>query len=117
MADSAVLREAMAAAVTQATHVSLHTGDPAGTGANEVAGGSPAYARVAITAWTAGPVDGTYTATLAGGFNVPADTEVTWAALWNGSTYLDKAPAFAATIAQEVVEILSLTFVVPAPVI
>lgn len=115
MADSAVLREAMAAVITQATHVSLHTGDPAGTGANEVTGGAPAYARVAITSWTAGAVDGVYTATLAGPFDVPADTEITWAGLWNGTTYLDKAPAFATTIAQDTVEIIALVFVVPDP--
>lgn len=115
MADSAVLREAMAAAITQATHVSLHTGDPAGTGANEVTGGSPAYARVAITAWTAGTVDGVYVATLAGPFDVPPDTDIVWAGLWNGTTYLDKAPAYVSTTVQDTVEILSLTFVVPEP--
>lgn len=115
MADSAVLREAMAAVITQATHVSLHTGDPSGTGANEVTGGAPAYARVAITSWTAGAVDGVYTATLAGPFDVPADTEITWAGLWNGATYLDKAPAFATTITQDTVEIITLVFVVPDP--
>jgi hypothetical protein len=109
MADSAVLREAMAAAITSATHVSLHTGDPAGTGANEVVGGG--YARVAITAWTAGAVDGTYVATLAGNFTIPAATEVQWAGLWNGTTYLDKASAVASSIGIEQVQILSLTFV------
>lgn len=115
MADSDYLREKMAAVITEATHVSLHTGDPAGTGANEVTGGDPAYARVAITTWDPGAVDGTYTATLAGPFNLPPDTEVTWAGLWNGTTYLDKAPAFASSVAQETVEIISLTFVVPVP--
>jgi hypothetical protein len=115
MADSAYLREKMAAAITEATHVSLHFDDPAGIGANEISGGTPAYARVAITAWDAGTVDGVYTATLAGSFDVPPNTEVTWAGLWNGATYLDKAPAFVSTITQEVVQILSLTFVVPDP--
>ncbi len=113
MPDSAVLAEALAAVITQATHVSLHVGDPAGTGANEVAGGDPAYARVAITSWTAGSVDGVYTATLAGSFNVPADTEGVWAGLWNGTTYLDKAPCLFATVTQDTVEIISLTYVVP----
>lgn len=114
MADSAVLREAMAAAITQATHVSLHTGDPDGTGANEVAGGG--YTRVPISGWTAGPVDGTYTATLGvTAFNVPANTEIEWAGLWNNAVYLDKAPCSASTIGADLVEILSLTFVVYAP--
>jgi hypothetical protein len=31
------------------TYMSLHTGDPSTTGANEVTGGSPAYARKACT--------------------------------------------------------------------
>lgn len=116
MADSAYLREKMAAVIVEATHVSLHSDDPAGTGANEISGGDPAYARVAITAWDAGAADdGIYTATLAGAFNVPANTEVTWAGLWNDDIYLDKAPAFVSAIAQETVEILSLTFVVPDP--
>ena len=113
MADSAYLREKMAAAIAEATHVSLHTGDPAGTGANEVTGGS--YARVAISSWTAGGIDGVYTAVLSGDFNVPANTEITWAGLWKTTTYLDKAPASASTIGADVVQILSLTFVVPAP--
>lgn len=34
---------------TEVTHVSLHSGDPGGTGANEISGGSPAYARKAET--------------------------------------------------------------------
>jgi hypothetical protein len=113
MADSAALRERMAAAIIDADTVSLHTADPDGTGANEVTGGG--YARVPITAWTAGPVDGTYTATLGGNFNVPANTEIEWAGLWDGSTYLDKAPASASTIGADIVEILSLTFVVYEP--
>lgn len=106
----------MAQVITSATHVSLHSGDPAGTGANEISGGTPAYARVAITAW-ADTGDGVYTAILAGPFDVPADTEVTWAGLWEGTTYLDKAPAYASTVNQDTVEILSLTFVVPGPAI
>jgi hypothetical protein len=109
MADSTVLRDALAAVIMQATHVSLHTGDPAGTGANEVTGGSPAYERVAISSW-ADAGDGLCVATLAGPFNVPADTDVEWAGLWNGSTYLDKAPALAALLDQDTVEILYLAF-------
>lgn len=109
MADSVVLREAMAAAIVQATHVSLHTADPAGTGVGEITGGTPAYARVAITAWT-NDGNGYYTATLAGPFDVPPNTAVTWAGLWNGATYLDKAPAYASTIAQDTVTITNLSF-------
>ena len=114
MADSTVLRNAMAAAIAQATHVSLHTGDPAGTGANEVVGGDPPYARVPIDSWAPG-TDGVYLATITTPFNVPADTEVLWAGLWNGTTYLDKAPVFVATVAQDSVTITQLAFVVPIP--
>lgn len=110
---STYLREKLAAVIAEATHVSLHTGDPGYTGASEVTGGT--YARVAITSWAAGSVDGTYTATLAGNFNVPANTEITWAGLWNGTTFLDKAPASASTIGADIVQILSLTYVVPDP--
>jgi hypothetical protein len=75
-----------------ATHASLHTADPGTTGANEVTGGSPAYARVAIT-WTAGASDGVYTTnTLT--FNLPASTAVTHVGLWSaitGGSFRDKA--------------------------
>lgn len=37
--------------------ISLHTGDPGTTGANEATGGSPAYARKQST-WTGGGSDG-----------------------------------------------------------
>lgn len=75
-----------------ATHASLHTADPGTTGTSEVTGGSPAYARVAIT-WTAGSSDGVYTTnTLT--FNLPASTAVTHVGLWSASTggsFRDKA--------------------------
>ncbi|GAB3889548.1 phage tail fiber protein [Terrabacter terrigena] len=38
------------------THLSLHEGSPGVTGANEAAGGSPAYARKAVTFNAAGAV-------------------------------------------------------------
>ena len=52
--------------------VSLHTADPGGTGANEATGGSPAYARKAIT-WnsaSAGNLDSSNQPV----FDVPAGT-------------------------------------------
>lgn len=110
---STYLREKMAAVIAEATHVSLHIADPGAAGASEVTGGT--YVRVGITSWAPGAVDGTYTATLAGDFNVPANTEITWAGLWNGTQFLDKTPTSATTIGADVVQILSLTFVVPDP--
>lgn len=85
-----------------ATHASLHTADPGTTGGNEVTGGSPAYARVALT-WSAGSQDGIYTATLASAFDVPAATDITHVGLWNapsGGTFRD-AVAFSASFASQ----------------
>ena len=64
--------------------VSLHTGDPGAAGtANEVSGGSPAYARQAITfsAASAGNRDSS-TQPL---FDVPAATTVSWVGFWTNS--------------------------------
>jgi len=74
--------------------VSLHTGDPGTTGANEVTGGSPAYARK-TTSWTGGTSDGVVTGT-AVVFDVPAGT-YTHLGLWNGSTFLGGAPLSSST--------------------
>lgn len=81
---------AAAGYAAQAVRMSLHTADPGTTGANEVTGGTPAYARQVVT-WAAGPVDGAYTATVPA-FDVPATTTVTHVGLWtSGGTFLDKA--------------------------
>lgn len=72
-----------------AAYVSLHTGDPGETGANEVSGGG--YARAAIT-WTPGPTDGQVTGTAT--VTVTAGVAITYAGLWtaaSGGTFLDKA--------------------------
>lgn len=66
------------------THVSLHSGDPSTTGANEVTGGSPAYARIAVT-WNAASA-GTRTNTGALTFDVPASTTVYHIGLWSAIT-------------------------------
>lgn len=52
--------------------VSLHTGDPSTTGANEATGGSPAYARKAVT-WAAASA-GTRASSATITFDVPAGT-------------------------------------------
>lgn len=72
---------AITAVKNAATFISLHTGDPSTTGANEVAGGT--YARVATT-WgsvTAGSVTGSAVVV-----NVPAGTTITYWGLWTAST-------------------------------
>lgn len=70
---------------TPITHVSLHTASPGDSGANEVSGGSPAYARVAIAfnAASAGSMDDS---TNGAQFNVPAGTTVTHVGFWSAST-------------------------------
>lgn len=73
---------AITAVKNAATFISLHTGDPSTSGANEVTGGT--YARVAVT-WgtvTAGSVTATGSAVI----NVPAGTTITYWGLWTAST-------------------------------
>lgn len=66
------------------THFSLHTGDPSTTGANEVTGGSPAYARKAAS-WAAAASG--QRATNAGvTFDVPAGTTVYHVGFWDALT-------------------------------
>lgn len=67
------------------THASLHTADPGNTGANEVTGGSPAYARKAIT--MAAASGGTRTASDTPVFDVPGGgTTVTHVGFWTAAT-------------------------------
>jgi hypothetical protein len=64
-----------------AVFASLHTADPGATGTNEVSGGSPAYARKAIT-WNAaasGNLDNNANPV----FDVPAGTTVTHVGFWS----------------------------------
>ena len=64
------------------SYVSLHTGDPSTTGANEVTGGT--YARVAVT-WNS-PSSGTVTQSNALSINLPASTTVSYFGVWSAST-------------------------------
>lgn len=60
---------------------SLHSAYPGNTGANEIAGGSPAYSREAIT-WNAAAT-GTMDDSNTGVFDVPAGTTIAWQGLWS----------------------------------
>jgi hypothetical protein len=75
-----LMLDALAAVCLRAA---LHTGDPGAdnTASNEVTGGSPAYARKAITWASAG--SGTMDETTSPTFDVPAGTSVTWVSYWN----------------------------------
>ena len=64
-----------------ATHASLHTADPGTSGTSEVSGGSPAYARKAITWSAASGGSKTLSATVT--FDVPGGTTVTHCGLWS----------------------------------
>lgn len=69
---------------TLGLYASLHTADPGSTGTSEISGGSPAYARQAIT-WNAA-ASANLDSSNAPVFNVPAATTVTHFGLWSAST-------------------------------
>lgn len=66
-----------------ATHGSLHTAYSS-SGANEVTGGSPAYARKSAT-WAAA-ASGAKATSASMVFDVPASTTVRWVGLWDAVT-------------------------------
>lgn len=68
------------------TVVSLHSANPGSTGANELSGGSPAYARKSITQATAAA--GATAASTQPVFDVPAGSTVAFVGYWSGATYL-----------------------------
>jgi hypothetical protein len=72
------------AIATLGTRWAAHTGDPgaANTASNEVAGGSPAYARKAV-AWNAASGAGVATQNGDVVLDIPAGTTVTYVSLWN----------------------------------
>lgn len=82
-----VVLDALDESVTQITHVGVHTLTDPGTATNansgEATGGSPAYARVAVTWGAAASSQKTNTGALA--IDVPAGTYAFFT-LWNAST-------------------------------
>jgi hypothetical protein len=76
------------------THASAHTAFPGSTGANEVTGGAPAYARMAVTVNAAS--GGSRALNAAVTFDVPACT-VKWIGFWNSGTFVGCAPNGGAT--------------------
>lgn len=65
-------------------YASLHSAYSA-TGASELTGGSPAYARQAVT-WSAASGSSKASASVAGAFNVPAGSTVAFVGLWSAVT-------------------------------
>ncbi|WNN95003.1 hypothetical protein SEA_MAGRITTE_26 [Microbacterium phage Magritte] len=77
-------REAGALAIAAlGNFISLHTGDPGTTGANEATGGAPAYARKQTT-WAGGAADGSVPGSQVT-FDVPAGT-YTHMGIWSAAT-------------------------------
>jgi hypothetical protein len=75
---------------TDVQALSLHSADPGTTGAAELGGGSPAYARKPPP-WSA-PTSGVITSQVV--FDVPAGATVAWVGAWSaasGGNFLDKA--------------------------
>lgn len=68
------------------TTMSLHTADPGETGASEVTGGSPAYARIASIAWNAAS-NGSITMSSVPVFNVPGAVTVAYVGFWKGAVF------------------------------
>lgn len=64
-------------------YISGHTADPGSTGTSEVAGGSPAYARVATT-W--GTPSGSTSVGSQVAINIPAGTTLKWWGIWSAAT-------------------------------
>ncbi len=69
---------------SSSTHISLHSADPGTTGANEITGGRPAYARKAATWGTA--ASGTRTLSSAVVFDIPAGVTVSHFGIWSAVT-------------------------------
>lgn len=67
------------------SHASLHTADPGSSGTSEVTGGSPAYARKALT-WNTVGTDGVTELSADVVFDVPASTTVAYVGLFSAIT-------------------------------
>jgi hypothetical protein len=69
---------------TVALFVSLHSSDPSTTGANEITGGSPAYARKGVTWGTA--TSGVRSLASSVTFDVPSGSSVSHFGIWSAAT-------------------------------
>jgi hypothetical protein len=80
--------------ITRVTAVSLHSADPGTTGASELSGGSPAYARLTPSFSAASAGASNLSATLT--FDIPVGGAPAYYGLWAGSTFLIGAALTAA---------------------
>lgn len=81
--SNAAKNAALDAIGSNATWISMHTADPGTTGASEVVGGSPAYARVATT-WSAASAASKSGSQVTS--NIPASTAVGFWGLWTAAS-------------------------------
>lgn len=84
-------------------YLSLHDDDPSTNGANEVSGGSPAYARKAAT-WAASSGGVVALDDPVGPFDVPASTTVKHVGFWSAATdgtFYGSAPVVEETFAAQ----------------
>ena len=94
---------------TDNPYASAHTADPGTTYTNEVGGGTPAYARKAIS-WSA-PTNGVITATVV--FDIPSGTTVTYVGLGTAltaGTFQDKATVTSQTFSSQGTYTVNLTY-------
>lgn len=109
--QTAQQRENVAIAyTTAATHAALYTTAPGASAGTEPTGGSPAYARKALT-WTAGGVDGVVTATAV--FDIPSGTTIVGAGVHTaltGGTYLDGGSVTSQAFGSQGTYTLTLTY-------
>lgn len=99
---NATKEAAVVAAKSTATFASLHTAAAGTTGANEATGGTPTYARKAIT-WTDGASDGSTTGSQVT-FDVPAGTYIEigfWTAVTGGTFVFSLALASNAVLGSQ----------------
>ena len=66
------------------THASVHSGFPGATGLNEISGGSPAYARKAVSFAAAAAASRAQSGTAV--FDIPAGTTVRYFGFWDALT-------------------------------
>lgn len=95
---------------TNATHAALYSTVPGGTAGTELTGGSPAYARRALT-WGA-PTNGVITVTPTA-FDVPSGSTVAGAGVHTAitaGTYLDGAAVTSQAFASQGTYTLTLTY-------
>ena len=80
-----IMLDALAALIDE---VSLHTGEPDGSGSSEIDGGDPAYARLEPAFDPASGGEAVLAAGLE--FDIPPETTVAWVGFWADGVFVGK---------------------------